>query len=63
MSPSYGSQNSLWRQSLDNDSYPHLVGNLGSEKIAAFTLSADEKTFVFIRGRWLHEAVLIAGLK
>ena len=58
-----GSQNSLWRQSLDNGYPPHLIANLGNEEIADFALSPDGSTFAFIRGRWIHDAVLIEGLK
>ena len=58
-----GSQNSLWLQSLDNNNPPQPVGNLGSERISHFALSADDDTFAFIRGRYFHDAVLIEGLK
>ena len=58
-----GSQNLLWRQSLDSDNPPHLIANLGNEEIAHFVLSPDDNTFAFIRGSWIHEAVLIEGLK
>lgn len=58
-----GSQNSLWLQSLDNNNPPQLVGNLGSDKILHFALSPDDNTFAFIRGKYIHEAVLIEGLK
>jgi Tol biopolymer transport system component len=57
-----GSQNSLWLQSLDNDT-PQLVGNLGSDEIPYFAVSSDKNTFAFIRGKYLHDAVLIEGLK
>ena len=58
-----GSQNYLWRQSLDNDNRPQLIANLGNDEISSFALSPDESTFAFIRGRWIHDAVLIEGLK
>ena len=57
-----GSKNSLWRQSLDDEN-PHLVGDLGDEEIAHFAVSPDGTSFAFIRGRWIHDAVLIEGLK
>ncbi len=57
-----GSRNSLWRHSLDEEN-PHLVGDLGDEEIAHFAVSPDGTSFAFIRGRWIHEAVLIEGLK
>ncbi len=58
-----GSQNSLWRQSLNNDNPSRLIGNLGNDEIPYFALSADENTSTFIRGKFIHEAVLIEGLK
>jgi Tol biopolymer transport system component/DNA-binding winged helix-turn-helix (wHTH) protein len=57
-----GPKNSLWLQSLDGDQ-PHLIGDLGNEEIAHFDLSPDGKELAFIRGRWIHDAVLIEGLK
>lgn len=57
-----GSRNSLWRQLLD-DERPHLVGDLGNEEIAHFAVAPDDSSFAFIRGRWVHDAVLIDGLK
>jgi WD40 repeat protein len=57
-----GSRNSLWRQSLDDEN-PHLVGDLGNEEIAHFAVSPDGNSFAFIRGKWIHDAVLIEGLK
>lgn len=56
-----GLQNSLWRQSLDSDK-PRLIADLGNEEIADFALSPDG-SFAFIRGKWIHDAVLIEGLK
>jgi Tol biopolymer transport system component len=58
-----GSQNFLWRRSLDNNNPPQLIANLGNDEISEFALSPDESTFAFIRGRWIHDAVLIEGLK
>jgi Tol biopolymer transport system component/DNA-binding winged helix-turn-helix (wHTH) protein len=57
-----GSRNSLWCQSLEVPN-PRLVGDLGNEEIAHFAVSADGTSFAFIRGRWIHDAVLIEGLK
>ena len=57
-----GSQNSLWRQSLDDKS-PTLVGEVGNDEIAHLSISPDGRSIAFIRGRWIHDAVLIAGLK
>ena len=58
-----GSQNLLLSRSLDDDNPPHLIANLGNDEIAGFALSPDESTFAFIRGRWIHDAVLIEGFK
>lgn len=58
-----GSQSFLWRQSLDHDNRPQLIANLGNDEISGFALSPDESTFAFIRGRWIHDVVLIEGLK
>jgi Tol biopolymer transport system component/DNA-binding winged helix-turn-helix (wHTH) protein len=57
-----GSKNFLWKQSLDDEN-PHLVGELGEEEIAHFSVSPDGTSFAFIRGRWIHDAVLIEGFK
>ena len=57
-----GPKNSLWRQSLDNDN-PRLIADLGNEEIEDFAESPDGSNFAFIRGRWIHDAVLIEGLK
>ena len=57
-----GSRNSLRQQSLD-DQNPHLVGELGDEEIAQFAVSPDGASFAFVRGKWIHDAVLIEGLK
>jgi DNA-binding winged helix-turn-helix (wHTH) protein/Tol biopolymer transport system component len=57
-----GFRNHLWRQSLDAES-PKLIGDLGTEEIAHFAVAPDGMSFAFIRGRWIHDAVLIEGLK
>ena len=57
-----GPKNSLWRQSLDRGP-AHLVGDLGNEEIADLAASPDGSTIAFIRGKWIHDAVLIEGLK
>jgi Tol biopolymer transport system component/DNA-binding winged helix-turn-helix (wHTH) protein len=54
--------NPVWRQSLDAD-MPVLIGDLGPDELEDFTVSADGKEIGFIRGKWLHDAVLIEGLK
>ena len=58
-----GSQSVLWLQSLYGANAPHQVADLGNEEIADLALSSADGSLVFIRGRWIHEAVLIEGLK
>lgn len=57
-----GSSNSLWHQSLD-ESAPRLIADLGNQEINSLALSPSDKTFAFVRGEWLSDAVLIDGLK
>lgn len=57
-----GRSNAMWRQSLD-ESTPRFVADLGDQNINALALAPDNKTFVFVRGEWIYDAVLIDGLK
>jgi Tol biopolymer transport system component/DNA-binding winged helix-turn-helix (wHTH) protein len=57
-----GPKNSLWSQTLDNGR-PRLIADLGNEEIGDFAVSPDGSNFAFIRGKWIHDAVLIEGLK
>lgn len=57
-----GSRNHLWRQALDAEN-PQLIGDLGNEDIVQLAVAPDGLTFAVIRGRWIHEAVIIEGLK
>jgi Tol biopolymer transport system component len=57
-----GSQNLVWRQSLDDEN-PTLFGELGNDEIAHLSSSPDGSSIAFIRGRWIHDAVLIEGLR
>lgn len=57
-----GSQNLLWRYSLDDENAT-LVGELGNDEIDHLSISPDGRSIAFIRGRWIHDAVLIEGLK
>jgi Tol biopolymer transport system component len=52
----------LWQQAINEDS-PHRVADLGGEDIESFSVAPDGKSFAFTRGSWLHDAVLITGLK
>jgi len=58
-----GSQSFLWLQSLYGANAPQQVADLGDDEIADLALSPADGSLAFIRGRWLHEAVLIEGLK
>ena len=57
-----GSRSFLWRRSLDNEK-PHLIADLGDDVIGDFALSPDGSSVALIRGKWLHDAVLIEGLQ
>lgn len=52
----------LWQQAINEDS-PHRVADLGGEDIESFSVAPDGRSFAFTRGSWLHDAVLISGLK
>ncbi len=57
--------NILWFQPLDAET-PRKIADLGSEEISelsGFTLSPDGKSFAVAQGGWLHDAVLLKGLK
>lgn len=57
-----GSKNLLWSQPVDNGP-ARLLGNLGGDHIEDMALSPDGNTIAFTRGRWIHNAVLLEGLK
>lgn len=57
-----GGQKSLWEQTID-DAKPRLIASLGTDDIDDLALSPDGHSLAFIRGRWIHDAVLIGGLK
>ena len=52
----------LWLQSLSEDK-PKALFNLGNEDIMDCRLSPDGKSYVFIRGRWKHDAILMRESK
>ncbi len=56
--------NFLWFQPL-NAKTPRQIAALGDEVLAAssFALAPDGKSFAVAQGRWLHDAVLLRGLK
>jgi Tol biopolymer transport system component/DNA-binding winged helix-turn-helix (wHTH) protein len=56
--------NTLWLQPLD-EAAPRRVANLGNEELRGFGLSVspDGKTLAVVQGEWLHDAVLLKGLR
>ena len=54
--------NSIWRQSL-YDVRPQHIADLGNEEINDLAVSPDGNQIGLIRGKWVHGAVLIKGLK
>jgi hypothetical protein len=56
------SKASLWHLSLAVN-MPHLIAELGNDEINDIARSPDGNDLGFIRGKWIHDAVLIEGLK
>jgi WD40 repeat protein len=56
------SKTSLWHLSLTGDP-PRLITELDNDEIPDIAMSPDGKDLAFIRGKWIHDAVLIEGLK
>jgi Tol biopolymer transport system component/DNA-binding winged helix-turn-helix (wHTH) protein len=54
-------KNSLWQQPLDADR-PRFVSDLGDKEIHDFAIAPGGDGFAYVRGEWLHNAVLISGL-
>ena len=57
--------NTLWFQPLNGKS-PRKIVDFGDEEISetsGLALTPDGKTFAFVQGGWLHDAVLLKGLK
>jgi len=54
--------NTLWEQSLDEE-HPRQVAGLGINEVEHYSLAPDGNSYIFTRGEWLHNAVLIDGLK
>ncbi len=57
-----GVKNSLWTQTLFKEDR-RLVADLSDESVNDFALAPDDTGFAFIHGEWLHDAILIDGLK
>ncbi len=54
--------NILWLQDL-TESEPKSLFNLGNQDLMDCKLLPNGKNYVFIRGSWKHDAVLLSGLK
>ncbi|HEX6733094.1 MAG TPA: LpqB family beta-propeller domain-containing protein [Pyrinomonadaceae bacterium] len=54
--------NGIWMQPL-NESKPHRIENLPSEKLYSYDWSRDGKFFAFTRGKELRDLVLIRDLR
>jgi Tol biopolymer transport system component/DNA-binding winged helix-turn-helix (wHTH) protein len=52
----------LWSQTLDAGK-PIFEMDMGTEGIEMFKISPDGRSFATIRGNWIHDAVLITGLR
>jgi Tol biopolymer transport system component len=55
-------RSTLWQQPLDGGA-ARAVADLGSDEIDDLAVSPDGRSFAFISGKWVHEAILIEGLK
>lgn len=58
----YGSKNYLWAQSL-NEEKPRHIADLGDKEIGHFSFSPVGNSFAYTHGEWLHDVVLLRGLK
>ena len=55
-------QKSLWQ--LDpTEAKPRLIANMGTDQIDDIATSPNGQQFAFVRGKWIHDAVLIEGFK
>lgn len=57
-----GGKNLLWSQSPDEEK-PRLVADLGDKEVGNFAFAPGGDSLIYTRGEWLHDAVLIDGLK
>jgi Tol biopolymer transport system component/DNA-binding winged helix-turn-helix (wHTH) protein len=55
-------QNVVWRLSLDTGKSEIFV-DLGADEVSDISFSPDGKSFAFVRGKALHDAFLLEGLK
>ena len=57
--------NTLWKQRFDAEK-PEKITDLGNDLISesgGLSISPDGKSFMVIQGNWLHDAVLLKGLR
>lgn len=57
-----GGTHTLWQQSL-TEAAPRMIANLEGDEIRDLAIMPDGKSFAFVRGKWINDAVLITGLK
>lgn len=57
-----GENNALWRQPINGEK-PQKIADLGAEYVLSLAFAPDEKTFAVVQGNWLHDAVLLKGLR
>lgn len=55
-------KNVLWQQAL-SENEPQLVADYGRQSVQHFAYAPDNGGLAYISGDWLHDAVLITGLK
>lgn len=58
---STGGRNALWQRSID-EAAPRMVADLGGDEIRDLAVMPDG-SIVFVRGKWINNAVLITGLR
>lgn len=52
----------VWKHSPETGK-AEMFADLGEERVSDFALSPDGKSFIYVRGKELHDAFLITGLK
>lgn len=55
-------KNTLWQQSL-NEGRARLTADFGSDEVRDLAIMPDGRSFAFVRGKWVNDAVLITGLR
>jgi Tol biopolymer transport system component len=52
----------LWQQRIDEDA-PRRIADLGTEEVRDLAMRSDGSSFAVVRGKWIHNAVLLTGLE